>query len=399
MFQNKTMNLIISLLLSVALWIYVVGEVNPETTKKYDGIKIEFTNEESLAQNGLALLDPGVLTVDVTVEGKRSAVNGVKEEDIGVTADLTGRQKGKNSIHLEVKLPEGLKLKNISSENIDVTIENRISEEKPVKVSFKGKLADNTEPGEAKVNPDRVIVSGAESAVKSVSHVKAQVSVKDFKDDRLSVETKAMPVNRKGIVVRYLTLSSDSIKVKASLMQTKEVSLKVNVTGEIKEPYQLVSLDIPETVVIKGAEEDLENISVIKAEDIYIGDITKTSVIPLDLKMPSGLEVASESKGLSVKVTIKGLSSESFDYKSEDIEVKGLKTGVSVSFEKIGIKVTARGTEDVVSGLSGDDFVISVNLSELETGTHKVKLKITYTKELSSVSVSPREIQATISEE
>jgi YbbR domain-containing protein len=393
------MNLIISLLLSVALWIYVVGEVNPETTKKYDGIKIEFTNEESLAQNGLALLDPGVLTVDVTVEGKRSAVNGVKEEDIGVTADLTGRQKGKNSIHLEVKLPEGLKLKNISSENIDVTIENRISEEKPVKVSFKGKLADNTEPGEAKVNPDRVIVSGAESAVKSVSHVKAQVSVKDFKDDRLSVETKAMPVNRKGIVVRYLTLSSDSIKVKASLMQTKEVSLKVNVTGEIKEPYQLVSLDIPETVVIKGAEEDLENISVIKAEDIYIGDITKTSVIPLDLKMPSGLEVASESKGLSVKVTIKGLSSESFDYKSEDIEVKGLKTGVSVSFEKIGIKVTARGTEDVVSGLSGDDFVISVNLSELETGTHKVKLKITYTKELSSVSVSPREIQATISEE
>ena len=208
-----------------------------------------------------------------------------------------------------------------------------------------------------------------------------------------------MPVNRKGIVVRYLTLSSDSIQVNASLMQTKEVPLKVNVTGEIKEPYQLDSLDIPETVVIKGAEEDIENISVIQAEDIYIGDITKTSVIPLDLKMPSGLEVASESKGLSVKVTIKGLSSESFDYKSEDIEVKGLKTGVSVSFEKIGIKVTARGTEDVVSGLSGDDFVISVNLSELETGTHKVKLKITYTKELSSVSVSPREIQATISEE
>ena len=56
MFQNKTMNLIISLLLSVALWIYVVGEVNPETTKKYDDIKIDFTNEESLAQNGLALL-------------------------------------------------------------------------------------------------------------------------------------------------------------------------------------------------------------------------------------------------------------------------------------------------------------------------------------------------------
>lgn len=399
MFQNKTMNLIISLVLSVALWIYVVGEVNPETTKKYDDIKIDFTNEESLAQNGLALLDPGVLTVDVTVEGKRSAVNGVKEEDIEIKADLTGRQKGKNSIHLEVNLPEGLKLKRISSENIDVTIENRISEEKPVKVSFKGKLADNTEPGEAEVYPDRVIVSGAESAVRSVSHVKAQVSVKDFKDDRLSVETKAMPVNRKGIVVRYLTLSSDSIQVNASLMQTKEVSLKVNVTGEIKEPYQLDSLDIPETVVIKGAEKDIENIAVIQAEDIYIGDITKTSVIPLDLKMPSGVEAASESKDLNIKVTIKALSSKSFDYKSEDIEAKGLKTGFSAVFEKAGVKVTARGTEEVVSGLSGADFVISVNLSELETGTHKVKLKITYTKKLSSVSVSPREIQATISEE
>jgi len=236
MFQNKTMNLIISVLLAVALWIYVVGEVNPDTTKKYDGIKIDFTNEESLAQNGLALLDPGVLTVDVTVEGKRSAVNGVKEENIEVMADLTRRQKGKNSIHLEVNLPGEVKLKSISAENIDVTIENRISEEKPVKVSFKGKLEDNREPGEAEVNPDRVIVSGAESAVRSVSHVKAEVNVKDFKNDKLSVETKALPVNRKGVAVRYLELSSDSIQVKARLMQTKEVSLKVNVKGEIKEP-------------------------------------------------------------------------------------------------------------------------------------------------------------------
>ncbi|HUM55647.1 MAG TPA: CdaR family protein [Bacillota bacterium] len=399
MFQNKTMNLIISVLLAVALWIYVVGEVNPDTTKKYDGIKIDFTNEESLAQNGLALLDPGVLTVDVTVEGKRSAVNGVKEENIEVMADLTRRQKGKNSIHLEVNLPGEVKLKSISAENIDVTIENRISEEKPVKVSFKGKLEDNREPGEAEVNPDRVIVSGAESAVRSVSHVKAEVNVKDFKNDKLSVETKALPVNRKGVAVRYLELSSDSIQVKARLMQTKEVSLKVNVKGEIKEPYQLDSIDIPETVVIKGSEEDIENISVIQAEDVYIGDITKTSYIPLDFIMPSGVETASESQDMSIKVTIKALSSKSFDYKSEDVDAKGLKTGLSASFEKAGIKVTARGMEDIVSGLSGGDFGISVNLSELDAGTHKVKLKVTYTKKLSSVSVSPKEILVTISEE
>ncbi|HPR24454.1 MAG TPA: CdaR family protein, partial [Bacillota bacterium] len=382
-----------------ALWIYVVGEVNPDTTKKYDGIKIDFTNEESLAQNGLALLDPGVLTVDVTVEGKRSAVNGVKEENIEVMADLTRRQKGKNSIHLEVNLPGEVKLKSISAENIDVTIENRISEEKPVKVSFKGKLEDNREPGEAEVNPDRVIVSGAESAVRSVSHVKAEVNVKDFKNDKLSVETKALPVNRKGVAVRYLELSSDSIQVKARLMQTKEVSLKVNVKGEIKEPYQLDSIDIPETVVIKGSEEDIENISVIQAEDVYIGDITKTSYIPLDFIMPSGVETASESQDMSIKVTIKALSSKSFDYKSEDVDAKGLKTGLSASFEKAGIKVTARGMEDIVSGLSGGDFGISVNLSELDAGTHKVKLKVTYTKKLSSVSVSPKEILVTISEE
>ena len=152
-------------------------------------------------------------------------------------------------------------------------------------------------------------------------------------------------------------------------------------------------------MVIKGSEEDIENISVIQAEDVYIGDITKTSYIPLDFIMPSGVETASESQDMSIKVTIKALSSKSFDYKSEDVDAKGLKTGLSASFEKAGIKVTARGMEDIVSGLSGGDFGISVNLSELDAGTHKVKLKVTYTKKLSSVSVSPKEILVTISEE
>ena len=60
------------------------------------------------------------------------------------------------------------------------------------------------------------------------------------------------------------------------------------------------------------------------------------------------------------------------------------------------VKLTAVGKDSVVSSLSSGDFSLSADLSDLSEGTHKVSIKASYTKTLSRVSLSPDQIQVTI---
>ncbi len=396
MFQNKTVNLIISVILAIALWAYVVGQVNPETTKKFQNIKVSFVNEDSLEENGLALLDPGTVTVDVTVQGKRSVIKKTDTSDIQVKADLYGREKGSNTINLEVKLPSGLQMTRISQEDVTVTIENRITEEKSVKVHFSGNAKDSMEAGDAKADPDKIQVSGAQSAVESVSYIMADVDVSKIKGDNDTITADAIPVTEKGKTVGHLDISSDKVKVTASMLNTKKVPLKVDVTGEVDDSCQLSSVNVPDKITIRGTEKNLKDITSVTAKDISLDGITKNSVIPVVPVLPDGIEVAKASKDLSVEVIVKTLASATFDYKSGDIDINGLSDDLKAKVRSDAVKLTAVGKDSVVSSLSSGDFSLSADLSDLSEGTHKVSIKASYTKTLSRVSLSPDQIQVTI---
>ena len=47
MLRNKNIVRILSLLIAVVLWAYVMGEINPETTIKFKNINVEILNQES----------------------------------------------------------------------------------------------------------------------------------------------------------------------------------------------------------------------------------------------------------------------------------------------------------------------------------------------------------------
>ena len=88
MFNNNKVNMIISLLCAIALWFYVVGQVDPKTEKKISDVPIEFINEDSLTDNGLAVSAMDFDTATVTLEGNRADLNRIDKDNIRITADL-----------------------------------------------------------------------------------------------------------------------------------------------------------------------------------------------------------------------------------------------------------------------------------------------------------------------
>lgn len=56
MLENKNVLKIISLIIAILLWVYVMGEVNPDTKEKISDIEVTFVNTETLADEGLAVV-------------------------------------------------------------------------------------------------------------------------------------------------------------------------------------------------------------------------------------------------------------------------------------------------------------------------------------------------------
>ena len=85
MLENSKTRLVISFILAFALWFYVVGQMNPPMRKTYRDIAITLTNEQSLSDNGLSVLNWSDDSLRVTVSGKRSTINKLSKADIVAT--------------------------------------------------------------------------------------------------------------------------------------------------------------------------------------------------------------------------------------------------------------------------------------------------------------------------
>ena len=91
MTKNKIWKLVLSIVLAVALWSYVVSTVSPGSSKTFYNVKVD-------AQNLTGLSEKFIITdfsadVDVHLEGNRIDLSSLDKSSIVVEADLSGIQK------------------------------------------------------------------------------------------------------------------------------------------------------------------------------------------------------------------------------------------------------------------------------------------------------------------
>ncbi|MBK5247420.1 MAG: hypothetical protein JJE49_09175, partial [Peptostreptococcaceae bacterium] len=134
MLQNKTFTKILSVVIALVLWVYVVGEINPTTTKRLDNIPVKLLNTENHASKGFVALNAEDFVVSLTIEGKRADVLSLNLENVLVTADLFGYYGlGENYVNINVELPHGITLVESTPSKLKVIIDELVSENKPVK--------------------------------------------------------------------------------------------------------------------------------------------------------------------------------------------------------------------------------------------------------------------------
>ena len=122
---NKKVLMLVSLLVAIGLWMFVMGSVDPETSQRVTGIKVEMQGTNVLEDEGLkaTLVKPKMIAI--TIEGKRSQIKKAQKKGISAYIDVSTCDYGKNEEEIFIKLPDGVSgvtVEEISAETAYFTV-------------------------------------------------------------------------------------------------------------------------------------------------------------------------------------------------------------------------------------------------------------------------------------
>ncbi|MGC9320289.1 MAG: CdaR family protein, partial [Armatimonadota bacterium] len=86
---------LLSLMIAIILWFYVLGKADPQTTSRLS-VPVTVTN----VPDGLETISVAPEQTEIRVRGRRSALEATATERIRLVADLSGAKVGSNSVRL-----------------------------------------------------------------------------------------------------------------------------------------------------------------------------------------------------------------------------------------------------------------------------------------------------------
>ncbi len=373
---TSIMTKIVSVIIAVVLWMYVIGEVNPEIVSEVKNIEVKLVNVEKLAQAGLVVMGQDYYSVNMQLRGRRSDVVNITPQDINAIADIRGFGKGENSVPVEVNLPSNLEVESINPVQIKVSLDEVVRRSKPVKIEFAGSAASGYIHGTPVIEEPEIMVSGPETFVKSVDHVIASVNL-DNTDQDIKRNFTFRMVDSGGDEVLGVHSEDVYVNVYVPIYRVKNVPVDVTTVGNPAEGFEIVStVKIPSRVEIMGRDEDIETIDGIQAQQVSVEGISETKDINLSVNLPENVQLVNPERPPRLKVNVERIISMDLLYDPEEIEIIGLADRFDAEIDSADpVRLTVEDIESVIGALTKEDITLSLDLSDLrEQGEHSAKV-------------------------
>ena len=376
---------LLSLIIAILIWIVVANVDNYKTTKQITGIEIEFTNGSAITEKNKVYEVPEGTTIDVVVKGPRSVVEGLTKDDFKAVADLS-KMSITNAVSVEVSAVRSSVEKEVtivySNNAINVAVEDKVEKQLPITVKTSENVADGYAISNKTAAPNLITIKGAESIVNTISEVYVDVDVSNANKDIVAYgEPVFVDYAGKTIESEKFEYDVKTVEVSIEVKKTKELRVKVATSGDVRDGYQISSIDYqPTSIVVVGNAEDLAKIDEVLIDDV---DVTNASSdmetsVALAEYLPSEISIADGTEEIMIKVMIEQLQEKTIDIENDDINIVGKKDGYTYTFtNKDGLEIKVKGLKDKLRDIKVANMLPSIDVSEYGTGkyTFTVSLK------------------------
>ena len=386
-YNSKFFYVIVALLTSFAIWVYVASNDQDVISKRFDGVRVEFTGEETLlASKGFVIIDPSVNTVSVTLSGPRNVVGLLEPSDLTASVDVSKlTQVGYTNLTYSIKYPSNTNEANISvrretpqviSFNLSPVIEKTV----PVRGSFDGNTAEGYTAESPVFEPSTITLRGAEALLSDISYAwvtfgEEDISVSYTTDVPFTLmDSKGNECSGTG-----LTANVETVKATLPILQIKEVALRAELlqgAGANTENTK-VTLE-PASVTVAGDSAILAGLNQITVATIDLTDFSTTFTESYPITIDNELSNLSGSSEVTVTVEIVGLETEKFTIPAANLACTNVTSGFVSDILTKQLEVVLRGTPEDLSSVKAENLRAVADLTDYNesAGTYIVDVKI-----------------------
>lgn len=382
--RNKVLQVIASILVAVAIWVYVDVEKAPERTKTIRDIPVEFSGESTtLADKNLMLLSGYDTTVDLTIKGTKRELVKINKDNVRLVASTSSIDSvGVHTLRWDVVYPDGVQSSALSVDwaskyKVTVTVGELYTKEVPVNCVVTGTVADGYFTGETVLDPTTLVLRGQRDDLLNVAYAKLTVDISDATRSVIQTESVQLYDNDDNPVDNSnIRTNASLIQAKVPVLTTKEVSLAVELSGVPGSAGQSIKTTItPSSVRLIGEADVLENIDEIVLATLYIEDLDIWQQNSYVVTAPDGTWLANSNEVATVEITMEGIEEKTVTV--DTLSYTNVPSGLYAEVQDT-LDVRLWGLSEELAELKADAITATVDLSSVtETGSCRVPVTVT----------------------
>jgi YbbR domain-containing protein len=383
---QKLLYMLFALLTAIVLWLYVSIADMPDITRTVSGIKVETIGAETLTERNLVATKLSRETVSITFKGSREQIYELDNTNVKVVIDLSNiTTSGQQGIRAYPEYDQKLKTSSlsvvsISSDYIEVTVENVVPKNVVVRGVNEGSVADGYIANRMTVAPETIDIVGPESVIKQVAYAQAVFSETNLTGST-SVDTPVvlMDTNDEPVSMDNITLSSETVTLSMQVNMLKNIPLTVNFVygAGTTADNNTVSYKIePASVELSGDTAVLQELESIVTTTVDLNQFESTTELTVPIMIPNDCENLTGTAEATITVEISNLETAKLSVKN--ISITNDDTSLSTEVITQSLDVTLRGTAEDLAKVTADNVRIVADLTDVKStiGTHAVPAKI-----------------------
>ena len=376
--ESKTFYVVLSILLSVLIWSYVVGEVNPTHEQTITGIPVEFQGEDLLESRNLLITEGNEQTVSLRFRTDRDTASKLDRESVSLVVSVSNiTEPGRYRLYADIIYPSNISRSNISIENdesryIEFTVAPLASKEIDVRPKFTGSVAEGYQGGEFTVTPDKVVIRGKEEDIRQVAYAKVVLGQQDM-EATFEGELPLVFMNENGEELTGLDIRCDetSVYVIYPVVVVKEIPLSVSflpgggATAANVDPESF-RID-PASISVSGPASVLANLTELIIGEVDLSIVTNTPnyEITFPIRLSDNITNESGITEATVTLTITGLSTREFT-DVDNIDLVNIPEGYHAELLTLSKSVLIRGPQEELDEIFQGQIRIEADLSQLD---------------------------------
>lgn len=378
--DNNMIAKILSLVIAILLWSYVMGVENPNESITIRNVRVNFQNMDSLEQKGLILLSPSEQFVNIKISGKKNDLDKIRQGSVYATADLEGYGVGDSRVRVETRFesnPGTVQVESVSPRDVLVSIDKVITREMEVKIDTNGSPLENYIVGEVTTSSPRVKIKGPQHVLDKVRSLVTTVDITD-KTEPFTVSNSVKAVDENGDELVSVETTPNVIDISVPIFKTIIMPIELKTKGALPTLVNMRSYDItPKTITLKVLN-DAKVPKSIETEPIDLSTLKGNTSQEVKLNIPDGMAPVDENVKYNLSILLDNFAIRRVEINKSQIHFTNLPEGLKLDETSILdiYTVDISGEEKKVTNLDESGLKFFCDMGNALPGVQKYELQL-----------------------